>query len=34
MHIAIIGASGRAGSRILNEAADHGHTVTGIARNA
>lgn len=34
MHIAIIGASGRAGSRILNEAADRGHTVTGIARNA
>jgi len=34
MHIAIIGASGRQGSRILNEAADRGHTVTGIARDA
>jgi putative NADH-flavin reductase len=33
MKIAIIGASGRAGSRILNEAVDRGHTVTGIARS-
>lgn len=33
MRIAIIGASGRAGSRILNEAVDREHTVTGIARN-
>ena len=33
MKIAIIGASGRAGSRILNEAVDRGHAVTGIARN-
>lgn len=33
MHIAIVGASGRAGSRILNEALDRGHTVTGIARH-
>jgi uncharacterized protein len=32
MKIAIIGASGRAGSRILKEAVDRGHTVTGIAR--
>jgi uncharacterized protein len=33
MRIAIIGASGRAGSRILNEAVDREHAVTGIARN-
>ncbi|MCC6948277.1 MAG: NAD(P)-dependent oxidoreductase [Bradyrhizobiaceae bacterium] len=34
MKIAVIGASGRQGSRIVNEAVDRGHTVTGIARNA
>lgn len=34
MKIAIIGASGRAGSRILDEAVNRGHTVTGIARHA
>jgi hypothetical protein len=34
MKVAIIGASGRQGSRILNEAVDRGHTVTGIARSA
>jgi putative NADH-flavin reductase len=33
MKIAVIGASGRAGSRIAKEAAGRGHTVTGIARN-
>jgi putative NADH-flavin reductase len=33
MKIVIIGASGRAGSRILKEAVDRGHSVTGIARN-
>jgi uncharacterized protein len=33
MRIVIIGASGRAGSRILKEAVDRGHSVTGIARN-
>lgn len=32
-HVALIGASGRAGSRILAELADRGHTVTAIARN-
>jgi len=31
--VAIIGASGHAGSRILKELSDRGHTVTGIARN-
>jgi putative NADH-flavin reductase len=31
--IALIGASGRAGSRILKELSDRGHTVTAIARN-
>jgi len=32
-HVALIGASGRAGSRILKELSDRGHTVTAIARN-
>jgi uncharacterized protein len=31
--IALIGASGRAGSRILKELSDRGHTATAIARN-
>jgi uncharacterized protein len=31
--IALIGASGRAGSRILKELSDRGHTITAIARN-
>ncbi len=31
--IALIGASGAAGSRILKELSDRGHSVTGIARN-
>lgn len=34
MKIVIVGASGRAGSRILQEAADRGHAVAGIARHA
>jgi putative NADH-flavin reductase len=34
MRIAVIGASGRAGSRIVKEAVARGHQVTGIARNA
>lgn len=33
MRIAIIGATGRAGSRIAAEAVRRGHTVTGIVRN-
>ena len=33
-HIALIGASGRGGSRILKELSDRGHHVTAIARNA
>ena len=33
MHIALIGASGNAGSRILKELSDRGHAVTAIARN-
>ncbi|MDY0958731.1 NAD(P)-dependent oxidoreductase [Sphingomonas sp. CFBP8993] len=33
MKIALIGASGNAGSRILKELSDRGHVVTGIARN-
>ena len=33
MHIALIGASGHAGSRILKELSDRGHAVTAIARN-
>lgn len=32
-HIALIGASGRVGSRILKELSDRGHTVTAIARH-
>jgi putative NADH-flavin reductase len=31
-HIAILGITGRAGSRIANELLQRGHTVTGIAR--
>ncbi|MDJ0023714.1 MULTISPECIES: NAD(P)-dependent oxidoreductase [Pantoea] len=34
MKIALIGASGQAGSRILHELTARGHTVTAIARNA
>lgn len=34
MKIALIGASGQAGSRILHELTVRGHTVTAIARNA
>lgn len=33
MSIALIGASGNAGSRILKELSDRGHAVTAIARN-
>jgi len=33
-HIAIIGATGRAGSQLLEEALRRGHTVTAIARHA
>ena len=33
MSIALIGASGAAGSRILKELSDRGHAVTAIARN-
>lgn len=33
MRVALIGASGNAGSRILRELSDRGHQVTGIARN-
>ncbi|PQK95203.1 3-beta hydroxysteroid dehydrogenase [Pantoea ananatis] len=33
MKIALIGASGQAGSRILNELASRGHTITAIARS-
>jgi len=33
MTIALIGASGNAGSRILKELSDRGHQVTGIARH-
>ncbi|WP_271004034.1 NAD(P)-dependent oxidoreductase [Listeria seeligeri] len=34
MKIGIIGATGRAGSKILEEAKDRGHEVTAIVRNA
>jgi len=34
MKIALIGASGQAGSRILKELSDRGHQVTAIARHA
>ena len=33
MKIAVVGASGNAGSRIVNELASRGHTVTAIARH-
>ena len=33
MHVALIGASGNVGSRIVKELASRGHTVTAIARN-
>ena len=33
MKIAVVGATGKAGSRIVNELLSRGHTVTGIARN-
>ena len=33
MTIAVIGATGRAGSRIVDEALRRGHTVTAVARN-
>lgn len=32
-HIALIGASGAAGSRILRELSERGHSITAIARN-
>ena len=32
-HIALVGASGQAGSRILKELSDRGHAVTAIARH-
>ncbi|MGY2991992.1 NAD(P)-dependent oxidoreductase [Mesorhizobium sp. URHB0026] len=32
-NVALIGASGAVGSRILKELSDHGHRVTGIARS-
>jgi putative NADH-flavin reductase len=32
-HVALIGASGQAGSRLLKELSARGHTVTAIARN-
>lgn len=32
-HVALIGASGNAGSRILKELSDRGHRVTAIVRN-
>ena len=34
MKIGIIGATGKAGSLIYKEAADRGHEVTAIVRNA
>jgi putative NADH-flavin reductase len=33
MHVAMIGASGNAGSRIVKELCDRGHKVTGITRH-
>ena len=33
MKIAVVGASGNAGSRIVTELASRGHAVTAIARN-
>ncbi len=32
-NVALIGASGNAGSRILKELSDRGHRITAIARN-
>jgi putative NADH-flavin reductase len=34
MKIAIVGATGHAGSRLVDEALSRGHRVTAIARNA
>lgn len=34
MKIAVVGASGKAGSRITQEALDRGHEVTAIVRDA
>jgi uncharacterized protein len=34
MKVALIGATGKAGSRVLKELLDRGHTVTAIVRNA
>lgn len=34
MHVALIGATGAVGTRLLNELLSRGHTVTGIARSA
>ena len=34
MKIAIIGATGNIGTKVVNEALERGHTVTGIARHA
>jgi uncharacterized protein len=34
MHVALVGATGNAGSRILSELVSRGHSVTAIARNA
>jgi len=34
MHVALIGATGNAGSRILNELVQRGHSVTAIVRDA
>lgn len=34
MKIAIIGATGRVGTRLIDEALSRGHTVTAIARQA
>ena len=33
MKVALIGASGQAGSRLLKELVSRGHTVTAITRN-
>jgi nucleoside-diphosphate-sugar epimerase len=32
MHVALIGATGRVGSRLVTELLSRGHTVTGVAR--
>ncbi len=34
MHVALIGATGNAGSRILTELLQRGHSVTAIVRDA